>query len=145
MSFFNNTSAKLSIVLKARSGSEYYSKKILLVILFFGLLSRICISFFISLPNIHTDSIDYFQQADTLLKGGYTNFFPNGYPFIVALVKISYAVAIACTDVVREDVVVTTVAGAGSHERIQFQVLLMIVVQEAVERNCFGLFCFLIT
>ena len=94
MSFFNNTSAKLSIVLKARSGSEYYSKKILLVILFFGLLSRICISFFISLPNIHTDSHDYFQQADTLLKGGYTNFFPNGYPFIIALAKTCSGTAV---------------------------------------------------
>lgn len=87
MIFNSNTGAKLSMVLRANRGSELYSKKLLLGILFTGLLCRICISFFSGLNNIHTDSHDYFKQADALLSGGYTNFFPNGYPLMVALVK----------------------------------------------------------
>src|SRR5437773_12556922 len=87
MVIFNNAGTKITSVLKARSGSELYPKKIFLGIVFFGLVCRIYISFFTNLPNIHTDSQDYFTQADTLLKGGYINFFPNGYPFIVAIVK----------------------------------------------------------
>ena len=90
MVIFNNAGTKLSSVLKARSGGEYYPKKIFLGIIFFGLVCRIYISFFSALPNIHTDSIDYFTQADALLKGGYINFFPNGYPFIVALIKTCF-------------------------------------------------------
>jgi len=87
MNILNHTGARLSVVLKARSGSADYPKKILLGILLSGLLARIIISFFSPLPNIHTDSRDYFQQAEALLNGGYTNFFPNGYPIIIALVK----------------------------------------------------------
>ena len=94
MIFFSNTGTKLSIVLKARPGNEYYSKKILLGILTIGLLCRIFISFFTSLPHYHTDSQDYFLQADAILRGGYTNFFPNGYPFLVALVKTCFGTAI---------------------------------------------------
>lgn len=62
-------------------------KKILVGILLLGLIARIYISFFTSLPHMHRDSIDYFGQADTLMAGGYTNYFPNGYPFIIALFK----------------------------------------------------------
>jgi len=87
MNFIIHTGERLSVLLKARSGSAYYPKKILLGIILFGLLTRIYVSFFTSLPNIHTDSYDYFEQANTILKGGYTNFFPNGFPFMVALVK----------------------------------------------------------
>jgi len=74
-------------LLQTRPGSKVDPQKILWVILLLGLLCRVYIAFFAPLPNIHTDSKDYFSQADTLLKGGYTNFFPNGYPLIVALVK----------------------------------------------------------
>jgi hypothetical protein len=87
MIFNNNKGAKFSMVLSAGRNSELYPKKLLLGILVTGMLCRICISFFSGLNNIHTDSHDYFQQADALLSGGYINFFPNGYPFIVALVK----------------------------------------------------------
>src|ERR1700731_564589 len=62
-------------------------QKILIAILGLGLLLRVWISFFSGLPNMHRDSYEYYSQADTLLAGGYTNYFPNGYPFIIALVK----------------------------------------------------------
>lgn len=58
------------------------------IILLIGLSLRIFICFFTSLPHIHRDSIDYFQQADMLLSGGYINYFPNGYPIIIALSKL---------------------------------------------------------
>jgi hypothetical protein len=44
---------------------------------------------------MHKDSYEYYKQADTLLAGGYTNYFPNGYPFLIALVK---ALSITHTD-----------------------------------------------
>ncbi len=87
MNFITNTGTKLSVLLQARKGSTDYPQKILLGILLSGLLARIVVTFFAPLPNIHTDSHDYFEQADALLRGGYTNFFPNGYPAIIALVK----------------------------------------------------------
>jgi hypothetical protein len=69
------------------AGKERLSKKWLFGILFFALLIRIYVAFFASLPHVYADSVGYFQQADTLLAGGYTNYFPNGYPLIIALMK----------------------------------------------------------
>jgi Gpi18-like mannosyltransferase len=63
------------------------SKKILAAILALGFLLRIYISFFAGLPNWHVDSFEYYKQADKLLAGGYTNYFPNGYPLMIAIVK----------------------------------------------------------
>src|SRR5882757_6052945 len=71
------------------------AKKILAGILITGTLLRIYICFFTHLPNMHKDSYEYYKQADTLLAGGYTNYFPNGYPFLIALVK---ALSVAHTD-----------------------------------------------
>jgi hypothetical protein len=64
------------------------AQKILAGILITGILLRIYICFFSHLPNMHKDSYEYYKQADTLLAGGYTNYFPNGYPFLIALAKI---------------------------------------------------------
>src|SRR5579859_552206 len=61
--------------------------RILSLILVFGFLLRVIICFFTQLPNLHRDSYEYYGQADTLLAGGYTNFFPNGYPLIMAIAK----------------------------------------------------------
>jgi len=56
-------------------------------ILVIGFLLRVYICFFSGLPNMHKDSYEYYHQADTLLAGGYTDYFPNGYPLIIAAVK----------------------------------------------------------
>ncbi|HEX9512226.1 MAG TPA: hypothetical protein VF939_17160 [Puia sp.] len=79
------TSSKLRSLLPALM--ERNEQKILALILVLGLLLRVWISFFSGLPNMHRDSYEYYSQADTLLAGGYTNYFPNGYPLIVALAK----------------------------------------------------------
>ncbi len=79
-------SGKLSAI---RNADINYSKKLLSFILALGFILRIYVAFFTKLPHIHRDSIDYFAQAETLLKGGYTNFFPNGYPFLIAFSKIT--------------------------------------------------------
>jgi hypothetical protein len=63
-------------------------RMILGAVLLIGLLLRIFICFFTSLPHMHKDSFEYYKQADTLLAGGYTNYFPNGYPFLIALAKM---------------------------------------------------------
>jgi hypothetical protein len=71
-----------------RNADIIYSKKLLSFIIVLGFILRIYVAFFTKLPHMHRDSIDYFAQAETLLKGGYTNFFPNGYPFLIAFSKI---------------------------------------------------------
>lgn len=69
--------------------SVVHNRRILLgAILSIALLLRVYMSFFTSLPHMHRDSIDYFAQADALISGGYINYFPNGYPFIIAGFKI---------------------------------------------------------
>ena len=63
------------------------SRRYLVAVFMAGALLRIGICFFTALPNMHKDSFEYFRQADTLLAGGYTDYFPNGYPLLIALVK----------------------------------------------------------
>jgi hypothetical protein len=63
------------------------TRRYLTGILLLGALLRIGITFFTSLPHMHKDSWGFFSQADTLLAGGYTDYYPNGYPLIVALFK----------------------------------------------------------
>jgi hypothetical protein len=60
----------------------------LICILALGFLLRVSISWFTSLPHMHRDSFEYFKQAGVLLSGGYINFFPNGYPFMIALARL---------------------------------------------------------
>ncbi len=62
-------------------------KFILFCILLVAAMLRIYISFFSHLPNIHRDSGDYLKQADAILAGNYINYFPNGYPLIIAFTK----------------------------------------------------------
>ena len=66
---------------------EAVIRRYLLIILAIGLLLRIYICFFSGLPNMHKDSFEYYKQADTLLAGGYTDYFPNGYPLLIAIIK----------------------------------------------------------
>lgn len=60
---------------------------ILWFILLFAFLIRIIVCFLVSEHHIQRDTLGYFEQADTLLNGGYTNYFPNGFPFIIAIAK----------------------------------------------------------
>ncbi len=57
-------------------------------ILFIGFIVRVAVCFFASLPHMHTDSFGYFEQAEAILQSGYVNYFPNGYPFIIAFFKL---------------------------------------------------------
>lgn len=66
------------------------NRRYLLGILLIGALLRIAICFFTPLPHMHKDSWGFFSQADTLLAGGYTDYYPNGYPLIVALCKMLF-------------------------------------------------------
>ncbi|MBX6361360.1 MAG: hypothetical protein IRZ03_14935 [Acidobacterium ailaaui] len=63
-------------------------KKYLILILSAGFLLRIFMCFFSGLPNLHTDTYMYFNQAHAIAKGSYINYAPNGYPFIIALFHI---------------------------------------------------------
>jgi hypothetical protein len=53
-----------------------------------GFLLRVYVAYFTHLPQMDRDSYEYFSQADKLLAGGYVNYFPQGYPFIIALFKL---------------------------------------------------------
>lgn len=57
-------------------------------ILLLGLMIRIVLCFGLSLPHVNIDTKGYFEQADQLLEGGYVNYFPNGYPFVIAFFKL---------------------------------------------------------
>ncbi|RYG53958.1 MAG: hypothetical protein EOO01_02935 [Chitinophagaceae bacterium] len=57
----------------------------LFLILAIAAVARIYISFFTSLPTMHRDSADYFKQAEAILQGDYINYFPNGYPLLIAI------------------------------------------------------------
>lgn len=63
-------------------------KRVLMGILALGFLLRAYVAFFTRLPHMHKDSFEYFHHAEALLAGGYINYFPNGYPFIIALLKL---------------------------------------------------------
>ena len=60
-------------------------------IIVLGLLGRMVITFGTGLERITNDTKYYFRQADAIIAGKYINFFPNGYPFIIALVKSTIA------------------------------------------------------
>lgn len=64
-----------------------WERKSLILILVIATSLRLYLCFFSGLPHIHRDSVDYFNQADEILNGGYINYFPNGYPFLIAGVK----------------------------------------------------------
>ena len=68
--------------------SNQLKKIILPGIIFLALIARIYWAFFTQLPTKPFDTLSYFEQADAILKGGYINFFPNGYPFIIAITKL---------------------------------------------------------
>ncbi len=85
MTLSGYTSPQAAQVPAARG--QQRSQKIFLLILALGFAIRVIVCFFSSLRNIHTDSQDYFLQANALLSGGYINFFPNGYPLIVATIR----------------------------------------------------------
>ena len=67
--------------------TDLATKEALAFILIVGFLFRVGITFFTWLPNMELDSYEYYNQAYTLLSGGYTNYFPNGYPLIIAIAK----------------------------------------------------------
>jgi hypothetical protein len=63
------------------------TRNLLSGILILGFLLRVVIVFFVPLIHMHRDSYDYYRQADIILQGRYLNYFPNGYPFIVAIAR----------------------------------------------------------
>jgi hypothetical protein len=62
-------------------------KHILNFILFIAIVLRTGICFFSGMANLHIDTVDYFKQADAIIAGSFINYFPNGYPFLIALLK----------------------------------------------------------
>ena len=87
MGSIDRSVAKLRASVNPWLATDRGVQKILNGILLLGFLLRVGVAFFTHLPHMDRDSFDYFHQADVLLAGGYTNYFPNGYPFIIALFK----------------------------------------------------------
>ncbi len=63
-------------------------KLFLISIIIIAFAVRVIFCFFVAKLHIQRDTVDYIQQADILLQGGYKNYFPNGYPLIIAYTKI---------------------------------------------------------
>jgi hypothetical protein len=68
--------------------SSIRERKILIPIFVVGFLLRVSICFLSGLPHVHEDTPEYYQQAGALLSGSYINFFPNGYPLLIAIAKL---------------------------------------------------------
>lgn len=61
----------------------------LLVSIVLGALAvRLVLCFASGLPVINTDTHSYFNMSDAILQGAPVSYFPNGYPLIIAAVKI---------------------------------------------------------
>jgi hypothetical protein len=65
------------------------TNRLLLFIIILAVIPRIYIAFISGLPQMHVDTVGYFEQADAILKGNYINYFPNGYPFLAAFAKLT--------------------------------------------------------
>lgn len=61
--------------------------RLLYIIILLSLLAKTVLCFFVLKQHVQRDTLDYFEQADILLAGGYKNYFPNGYPFLIAASK----------------------------------------------------------
>lgn len=62
--------------------------RILWYLLLIAFVARLFICFGVNLSHTIVDSDEYFLQADKLLEGSYINYFPNGYPYIIAVAKL---------------------------------------------------------
>ncbi len=74
------------------SGSLYHNnqqKFLLLSTIVAAFILRFIVCFFVTEQHVQRDTLEYFIHADLLLEGGYKNYFPNGYPFLIALSKIA--------------------------------------------------------
>lgn len=60
------------------------------MIVFLALSVRLYVSYFSGLANYNTDTYSYFSMADAIMRGEPISYFPNGYPLIVALMKIVF-------------------------------------------------------
>lgn len=62
-------------------------RRLLFFIISIGFLVRVAVCFLFHLPHRHTDTFMYYDQAAALIKGGYINYAPNGFPGLIALVE----------------------------------------------------------
>ena len=60
------------------------SQRLILLLIVISLVVRIFIAFGTGLGCYSVDSVNYINQAKALIAGNYLNYFPNGYPFIIA-------------------------------------------------------------
>jgi len=68
---------------------DFYIKNIsLLFLLIIAFFVRIIAATYTGMPHYTIDSQNYIWQADILKKGGYDNYFPNGYPLIILIVSM---------------------------------------------------------
>ena len=65
------------------------TKAWLLALLFLALIIRIYLCFGSGLSTWSTDTYDYIRMADGILNGQPISFFPNGFPLLIAAVKIA--------------------------------------------------------
>jgi hypothetical protein len=69
--------------------ADYYIKSFaLLFLLIIAFFVRIIAANYSGMPHYTIDSRNYIWQAEILKNGGYDNFFPNGYPFIILIVSM---------------------------------------------------------
>ena len=69
--------------------ADFYIKNItLLFLIILAFFIRIIGATYSGMPHYTIDSQNYIWQAEILKKGGYDNYFPNGYPLIILVVSL---------------------------------------------------------
>jgi hypothetical protein len=75
-------------VISSPKPADFYIKNIsLLFLLIVAFFVRIIAATYTGMPHYTIDSQNYIWQAEILKKGGYNNYFPNGYPLIILIVS----------------------------------------------------------
>ena len=69
--------------------TDFYIKNItLLFLLITAFFVRIIAATYTGMPHYTIDSQNYIWQAEILKKGGYDNYFPNGYPLLILIISM---------------------------------------------------------
>ena len=69
--------------------ADFYIKNItLLLLLIIAFFVRIIGATYSGMPHYTIDSHNYIWQAEILKKGGYDNYFPNGYPLLILIISM---------------------------------------------------------
>jgi hypothetical protein len=91
-----------------RQRIDFVYAGLFLLVIVVAISIRTYISFFSGRPWFTTDTFSYFQMADAILAGHPYSHFPNGYPILVATIKLIFKSEMVPTVLIVLNVVLST-------------------------------------